>query len=95
MELRLERLVGRMVLSTDNKRIGRLEEVRAEQHGAAWIVTAFVLGRAGLAERLGVGARLLFGTKRPSGYVARNDQLDISDIEAPRLLCPVEELAKQ
>jgi len=58
-------------------------------------VTAYALGGAGLAERLGVGVRLLFGGKRPGGYVARWDQLDISDVEHPRLLCPVEELLRE
>jgi hypothetical protein len=73
----------------------RVEEIRAERHGAGCIVTAYVLGRAGLAVRLGAGVRLLIGRELASGYIARWDQLDISDVEHPRLLCPVEELVRE
>jgi hypothetical protein len=53
----------------------------------------YVIGAAGLMERLGVGFKLLFG-KAGAGYVARWDQLDISDPERPRLTCGVEELRR-
>jgi hypothetical protein len=95
MEMRLDRLVGRMVMTANNRRLGRVEEIRAEKHGTGCVITAFVLGRAGLAERLGTGLRLLVGRKGPPGYVARWDQLDISDIERPRLLCKVDELVRE
>jgi hypothetical protein len=94
MELRLDRLVGRMVRDVDDRRVGRLEEVRIEKRGASLAVTAYVLGRAGLVARLGVGIRLLFGAARPAGYVARWDQLDIGDVEHPRLVCSLEELRR-
>jgi hypothetical protein len=96
MELRLDRLVGRMVTTANHRRLGRVEEIRAEKHGAGCVVTAYVLGRAGLAERLGAGIRLLVGRhSRSSDYVVRWDQLDVTDVERPRLLCPVEELDRQ
>jgi hypothetical protein len=95
MELRLDRLVGRMVMTANHRSLGRVEEIRAERHGAGCIVTAYVLGRAGLAVRLGAGVRLLIGRELTSGYIARWDQLDISDVEHPRLLCPVEELVRE
>jgi hypothetical protein len=95
MELHLDRLVGRMVMTANHRRLGRVEEIRAERHGAGCVVTAYVLGRAGLAERLGTGVRLLVGRELAAGYIARWDQLDISDVEHPRLLCPVEELLKK
>jgi hypothetical protein len=92
-ELRLDRLLGRPVLTRNNQSVGRLEEFRAETHGRDWAIMEYVIGAAGLMERLGVGFNLLFG-KAGAGYVARWDQLDISDPERPRLTCGVEELRR-
>ena len=40
-------------------------------------------------ERLGLGVRLILGFERPTGYVARWDQLEFSDPRSPdpHLLC--------
>ena len=92
-ELRLDSLLGRPVLAGNNHRVGRLEEFRTEMRGTECVITEYVIGVAGLSERLGLGVKLLFGRSR-TGYVARWDQIDISDTDHPRLLCPVEELRK-
>jgi hypothetical protein len=92
-ELRLDRLLGRQVLARNNQPAGRLEEVRAGAHGTGWTVIEYVIGAAGLLERLGIGVGLLFG-RTPKSYVARWDQLDVSDPEKPRLTCPIAELRK-
>jgi len=91
-ELRLDRLIGRMVRTANHRRLGRIEEIRAERRASDWVVVEYVLGRAGLLERLGLGARLLFGRRRAAGYVARWDQVDVSDPMRPRLLCSVDQL---
>jgi hypothetical protein len=92
-ELRLERLLGRRVLNTHNEPVGRIEEFRTDKHGTGFVVVEYVIGAAGLLERLGVGVRLLFG-RHVGGYVARWDQLDISDPDRPRLTCPAGELRR-
>jgi hypothetical protein len=92
--VRLDRLLGREVLTANNRRLGRVEEFHAERRGTAWVVAEYVIGTAGLFERLGVGVRLILGTVRASGFVARWDQLDLSNPERPRLTCPVEELKR-
>jgi hypothetical protein len=92
-EVRLDRLLGRPVLAANDQRVGRLEEFRTEVRGTECVVTEYVIGVAGVLERLGLGVKLLVGRPR-GGYVARWDQIDISDPEHPRLLCPVEELDK-
>jgi hypothetical protein len=92
-EVRLDRLVGREVIAANNQRVGRLEEFRASDRDGTYVVTEYVIGAAGLLERLGVGFKLLFG-RRGTGYVARWDQLDVSNPEHPRLTCRVEELQK-
>ena len=93
--IRLDRLLGREVHTANHRRLGRLEEFRAERRGADWIVTAYVIGAAGLAERLGVGVRLILGMRRASGYVARWDQMDVSNPDRLRISCPVEDLQRE
>jgi hypothetical protein len=93
-EVRLDRLLGRQVFGPNNQRIGHLEEFRVEKRGNGYVVTEYVIGVAGLIERLGLAVKLLVG-KRQGGYTARWDQLDISDPMRPRLTCPASELLKQ
>lgn len=90
-EVRVDRLLGQRVRAGNNQSIGRLEEFRVEQRGTSFVVTQFVIGGAGLLERLGLGVRLLVGRPRKS-YLAEWDQLDISDPEQPRLKCSTNEL---
>ena len=92
-ELHLDRLLGREVFARNNQRVGRLEEFRAEKRGRTLTIVEYVVGGAGLLERLHVGLKLLFG-RHAGGYIVRWDQLDISDPEHPRLTCGVEELRK-
>jgi sporulation protein YlmC with PRC-barrel domain len=89
-EVALERLVGRKVLAVEGRTVGRLEEVRAEQRGSAWVVIEYRIGPAALLERL--AARMLRFRAAEREYKARWDQLDPSDPAGPRLTCPVEEL---
>jgi hypothetical protein len=92
-ELHVDRLLGRQVLAGNHQRVGRVEEFRVEKQGRDLAIMEYVIGAAGLLERLGVGVKLLFG-HAGSGYVARWDQLDISDPERPRLTCGVAELRR-
>lgn len=91
-EVRLDRMLGRPVLTGNNRSAGRVEEFRAEMHGTGCVVTGIVIGPAGMLERLDLGVRLLFGRK-VSGYLARWNQLDLRG-ETPRLTVRVEELTK-
>lgn len=93
MNVRLDRLLGRKVIGPDNRSIGRLEEFRAERRGDNWLVTEYVIGPAGLLERLGLGTRLVLGWRR-AGFLARWDQIDITNPERPRLLCGMDELRR-
>jgi len=92
VNLRLDQLVGREVYTANHRRFGRLHEFRAERRGSAWIVTEYVIGVAGLMERLGLGVRLVLGLEPSGGYVARWDQLDFSSPDRPTLTCSVSEL---
>jgi hypothetical protein len=92
-EIAVDRLVGRKVFSLNDRQVGRLEEIRVDKRGRDLLVTEYVIGSAGLFERLGIAVKLLFG-RRPGGYLARWDQLDISNPERPRLRCRLEELRR-
>jgi sporulation protein YlmC with PRC-barrel domain len=95
----LELLLSRAVTATNGRRIGRLEEIRAEERDGECVVTEYLVGRYAAFERLSawpIGRSVLgaLGLGRREGYRIRWDQLDISDAAHPRLLCPVEELAR-
>jgi hypothetical protein len=90
-EVRLDGLLGREVVAGNHRTIGRVEEFRAEVRGGVCEITEVVIGVAGLYERLGLGVMMLFGKGR-GGYVARWDQIDVSDPDRPRLTCPLDEL---
>jgi len=92
--VRLDRVLGRRVLAVSNRTVGRIEEFRAERQGSGWVVMAYTIGAAGLWERLGLGVRLGYGAGKRHGYIARWDQLDLSNPDVPRLRCPVDELER-
>jgi len=92
-EFYLDQLLGRTVVAGNNRHVGRLEEFHCEQRGEYFHIVKFVIGSAGLMERLNVGVKALFGVGA-GGKVARWDQIDISDPEHPRLTCSVDELGQ-
>jgi hypothetical protein len=87
-EVAFERMLGRLVVDEDGRRVGRLEEAHAEWRDGEMVVTEWVLGAGGLLQRVGLSA--LIGTlvgrrawREPQ--VVHWDDLDISDPERPRL----------
>ena len=90
-EIYLDQLLGRTVLAGNNRPVGRLEEFHSEQRGDYFHIVEFVIGSAGLFERLSIGVKALFGVGG-GGKRARWDQIDISNPEHPRLTCSVDEL---
>jgi hypothetical protein len=93
--VRLDRLIGRKVLTGNNRVLGRLEECRAERRGDAWVVTEWLIGSAGLMERLGFGVRMILGLRAGRSFVARWDQLDLSNPDRPRLNGSTDELRRE
>jgi hypothetical protein len=92
-ELRLNRLLGRKVRAKNGESIGRIEEFRTDKHGSGWVIREYVIGPAGLLERVGIGVGLLFG-RQGGGHVAEWHQVDISDPDRPRLTCSTAELRR-
>jgi len=88
--IHLEDLLGRGVLAEDGRRVGRIEEIRAERRGDDYEVTEYLLGPGALVERLSIVHRLL--GRQPRMSVARWNQIDITAPGRPRLTCPFDEL---
>ena len=97
-EIHLELLLGKSVLDSTGKAVGRIEEVRAEQQGEEWIVKEYLIGYAAVLERLsawtiGLGILHLLGAhKIHGGYTVPWDKLDLTDPEKPRLRCSLDAL---
>ena len=86
-KVHLELLIGTLVVDVDGKRVGRIEEVHAHRKGAECYIDEYVVGRAGLAERLGARWK---PARKPS--VIPWQTLDLSDPAHPRLRCRLGEL---
>ncbi|PSB27045.1 hypothetical protein [Stenomitos frigidus] len=97
-ERHLELLLGRCVYDAADQRIGLIEEIRAEQVGDEWVIQEYLLGATAVLERLsawslGVGfLRLLGARKLHIGYRVPWNQLDLADVDRPRLRCTIEAL---
>lgn len=97
-EIHLELLLGKPVLDSTGKKVGRIEEVVAQQQAGEWIVEEYLIGYAAILERLSawtigltilqrLGARKIHG-----GYRVPWDKLDLSNPDRPRLFCTLDEL---
>ncbi|WP_445638202.1 PRC-barrel domain-containing protein [Nostoc sp. DSM 114161] len=97
-EIHLELLLGKQVLDSDGKPIGRIEEIRVEKQGDEWVIQEYLAGPIAALERLSawrlglsildfLGARKIHG-----GYRIPWDKLDLADIKHPRLRCTLSEL---
>ena len=99
-ELHLELLLGKCVFDSVGERVGRIEEVRAQQQGDEWAIVEYLVGVAAVAERLSIRSlanqvlSLFRQLDRDEGYSIPWDKLDLSDPEHPRLTCKIAELPK-
>ena len=87
MRAHVERLLGRRVVDARGRRVGRIEEVRADRDGPNWVVREYVLGLDSLVERLAAGAivHALFGSLAWRRRTFAWDEIDLRDPERPGL----------
>ena len=96
--VRLQDLLGCSVRDSNSERMGRIEEIEAEQNADGCHATMFVLGEAGLLERLSVSTFYrLFGPARGEKRDAKAqrvpwEQMDLTDARRPKLRCTKAEL---
>jgi len=91
----LDDLVGRVVHDADGRRIGRIEELKAEivleRGGNEYVVTQYGVGRWGPFDAIANGhfvQQLVRRVTRGAGYVHYDipwDWMDLSDLEHPRV----------
>ncbi len=99
--VQVELLLGRPVRDSGGRKLGHLEEVRAERLGGELRVTEYLTGGLGAAHRIGLGnlafaALGLLGLPvGGGGYRIPWSQLDLSDPRHPRTRCPREELTSR
>jgi sporulation protein YlmC with PRC-barrel domain len=85
--IQLERMVGRKVVDSAGKKVGRLEEVIVGRDG---LIQEYVLGREGLLERLGVvGLSMIFLGRKGKGKHVPWQKMDLTRLT---LSCRAEEL---
>jgi sporulation protein YlmC with PRC-barrel domain len=83
----LERLLGKVVVDSVGRKVGRLEEVIATREG---LIEEYVLGREGLWERLGVvGLSMIFLGRKRKGCHVPWEKMDLREL---KLRCRKEEL---
>jgi sporulation protein YlmC with PRC-barrel domain len=89
----LEHLLGRSVRDSDGCKVGRIEEVEAEETDEGCRVTKFVLGEAGFLKRLSIRAigPLFIRSLAAKGKESRRDvpwqKIDLSNPKRPKLRC--------
>jgi len=96
-EIRVELLIGRTVVDRDGTRVGRLEELRAEDGDDAARVTTFLVGAYAVFERLagyriGRAVAAAIGRGKLKSYAIPWRNVDLRDPDHPRLTCPKSEL---
>lgn len=96
-EIRVEDLVGRPLCDVDGQKVGRIEELVAEQRGTDWVVVEVHAGSGALLERLVDLSTLipLLGFVRRELYKRYRvpwEQLDVGDPDHPRLLVRLADL---
>ncbi len=97
-EIRLETLLGRLLVDSQGDKVGHIEEIVATQSGADWVIETVLVGPSGLADRFFAGgvpplfSRFLGSRDEP--YEIPWNELDLTDIEHPCLMCTKEDLAR-
>jgi len=90
-----ELLLGRKVVDSEGRKVGRILAVRAEPDGEDCVVREYLLGTAALLTRLGISAGRMVGVPiHREPLCVPWDRMDLGDPERPRLLCSLEELRK-
>ena len=100
-EVRVERLLRKVVHDVNGERVGRIEEIRAARHASECMVTEYHIGAFAVAERLSVLGfmhAILRALPRHGGYQGYRvswEEMDIRDPDHPRTVVAKEELKRR
>ncbi len=93
-------ILGKRVVDSKGKHIGRLEEIEAERGEESCPITFYIVEHRGLLDRVSSWAltnslqEKLSKSAAGRPYRVAWDQMDLSDPQLPRTLLPEEELAR-
>ena len=96
-EIKVELLIGKQVIDSDGRKVGRIHEIRAERGEESCPVEAYYVGTRAMLIRVAQWAV----PQQMSSYLESRilkpfrinwDQMDLSDPERPRLKCRVDDL---
>ena len=99
-EVRVERLLGKWVVDSEGRKVGRVEELLAADQDGECRVLEYHVGRYGKLESIGAMGRLggalarLISNRSHEGHAVRWDRMDLSDPAHPRLTCRLAELPR-
>jgi PRC-barrel domain len=91
MDANIELLVGAKVYDANGEKVGRIEEIRAEEDGDACRIEAYLIGASALVDRLSAWTlvrpieRALKTRNIYSVFEVRWQEMDLSDPKRPRL----------
>lgn len=91
MDVNVELLVGTQVHDLDGKKVGRIQELRADSRGDNCVVESYLIGASALIERLSAWTlvrpigRALHARKVYSLYEVPWQEMDLSDPKKPKL----------
>ena len=96
----VEDLLGRVVVDSEGKKLGRLEEIVADRHPDHLAIVEYHIGELALLERLSAAGVLgsflkLFVPAAHRGVKVPWEQMDLSDPDHPRATVPKAELRAQ
>ena len=96
-EVQVQHLLGRKARDVDGQIVGRIEELLVKNENGEFVVLEYHLGPAAWLERIaGAAGQLPVFKHIPLGsrveYRVRWDQMDLSDLDHPRVTAPRAEL---
>ena len=98
MDANIELLVGRKVFDSNGQKVGRIEEIRAEEVGDSCRVEAYLIGASALVQRLSAWTlvrpikRALKSRNVYSVFEVPWQEMDLSDPKKPKLRVAREDL---
>ncbi|HJP86378.1 MAG TPA: PRC-barrel domain-containing protein [Gemmatimonadaceae bacterium] len=91
MDINVELLLGTKVYDVNGEKVGRIEELRAEQKGKSCYVESYMIGASALVERMSAWTlvrpikRMLKARHVYSAFEVPWQEMDLSDPKRPRL----------
>jgi sporulation protein YlmC with PRC-barrel domain len=100
-ELHVFEFMGRRVVDSEGKPVGRIEEIEAERGDEVCLIKNYLVEHRGILDRISTWAlavpmqKMLSASESSKPYRVPWDKMDLSDPEHPRILVPKSELKRK